>query len=294
MGKFNVVRDFDWTSAPVGSSFRKEAPRIWLKSYKINSNQILTAINGFIALGETAAGGADEFYDKLYGESTDPEDDFWFPYLEDSVRSFSNTFGDTFQSGIGGSGGIGANLYDDSRSLIGGLAQGINMANWGDTFGSANSAIKKGSTGDFKGMASDLKSSAKSLVSGSPGTYVETPMFYQYEKNDSPLTFSFILSNAINNGAYIKNLKLIQHLIRINRPLRKSSIAIEPPRIYKVRLHGLRYIRWAVCSDFEVKLLGAKREINKVIVPEAFQVSMTLQSLTLEHAGFMDKVNTPS
>ena len=283
MGKFNVVRDYDWTSAPVGSSFRKEAPRVWLKSYKINSNQILTAINGYVAIGEGIS-DAKTFYDRLYGESTDPEDDFWFPYFENSVRSFSNTFGDTFQSGIGGSGGTANSLNEGAKTLIGGLADAANVVGITDM-----AALKD------LGNINDLKSfRSKTSNIGTPGTYVETPMFYQYEKNDSPLQVSFVLSNTLNSEAIDKNVELVQKLIRINRPLRLNSISMEPPRIYKVRLHGIRYIRWAYCTDFNVELLGAKREINKIITPEAYMISMTLQSLTFVHAGFMVQVNTPS
>jgi hypothetical protein len=79
---------------------------------------------------------------------------------------------------------------------------------------------------------------------------------------------------------------LVQRLTYINRPLRKNSIAVDPPRIYQVRVPGHRLIRWAYCSQFSVNFIGTRRIINDVIVPEGYQISMSFTSLTLEHAGF--------
>jgi len=34
-------------------------------------------------------------------------------------------------------------------------------------------------------------------------------------------------------------------------------------------------------------MLGTRREINGVITPEGYEITMAFTSLTLEHAGFM-------
>lgn len=262
MAYFNIVRDYDWTSSPRGSLHRNDAPKMWLLSYDINSNQIMQAARGFINMSSTISGNADSFYDKMYSDSATPKDHFWFPYFSDNVRSFGNTFGDTFQSGVGGSGGAGNSINEKIKGFVGELA--------------------------------NLYDSYQSLTTkqDNPGTYIETPMFYQFDKSDSPVEFSIILSNTLNPDSYIKNSKLIEYLTRINRPFRKNSIAVDPPRIYQIRIHGLRYIRWAYCNNFSVNLIGARKEIDGVIVPEAYQISMSFQSLTLEHAGFMNKIHT--
>jgi hypothetical protein len=262
MAYYNIVRDYDWTSNPRGSSQRNDAPKIWMLSYDINSNQIMSAAKGFISVATNTQASAKTFYDDMYGKSTTPKDHFWFPYFSDNFRSFGNTFGDTFQSGVGGSGGTLSDMNDQMKQWLGGLA--------------------------------DLYNTAMSFVTSqdNPGTYIETPMFYQFEKNDAPVEFSVILSNTLNSDSYLKNSKLIEYLTRINRPLRRNSIAVDPPRIYQIRIHGLRYIRWAYCSNFSVELIGARREIEGVIVPEAYRISMSFQSLTLEHAGFMNYIHT--
>lgn len=283
MAKYDVVKDYDWTSAPRGSAIRKKAPRVWVKSYKLKSNQILQMIEGYTNVKDGAGGDAKSFYDKMYGKATSPEDDFNFPFFNDNVRSFNNTFGDTFQDGFGGTSGIGTTANELMKSALGPLAQ------LAGTVGVDNGivAAKQALGGDFSGAVNTIVGGAKS--GGDPGTYIETPMFYQFEKNDAPLEVSFILSNTINDD-YDKNLKLIQKLTRINRPERKNSIAVDPPRIFQVRVPGHRFIKWASCESFSVSFVGTRRLINDKIIPEGFQISMSFKSLTLEHSGFMYQV----
>ena len=285
MAKYDVVKDYDWTSLPRGSAMRKQAPSVWVKSYKLKSNQIIQAIQGYVAIASEAGGDAKSFYDKMYGEATIDEDDFRFPFFGDNVRSFSNTFGDTFQNGMGEGGGIGSALKDKANIAVSLAAQ------FGAYFGTEN--IKSGITQLASGNIAEGISTITSGWNGSksdPGSYVETPMFYQFDKSDGPLDVSFVLSNTVNPDSLEKNKNLIYRLTYINRPLRKNSIAVDPPRIYKVRVPGHRFIRWAFCNNFSVNMLGARRDVGGVIVPEAYQVTMSFQSLTLEHAGFMKEV----
>lgn len=258
-----------------------------MRSFKLKTNNLVTSIINYMNIATEAGGGgnADEFYKNMYGKVTEAEDEFRFPFFNDTVRSFSNTFGDTFQDGVGGGGGIGTALNDMAKTAVGLIAQGAGIV--GDE-GMANAKAAY-DTGNYGGVVSSLVQGAKN--GGNPGSYVETPMFYQFEKNDGPLDISFVLSNTINEGAIKDNQDLIKKLTEINRPLRKNSIAVDPPRIYKITVPGLRFIQWAYCSQFGINLLGTKRMIDNNIVPEGYQINLTFQSLTLEHAGFMKFVN---
>jgi hypothetical protein len=281
MAKYDVVKDYDWTIAPRGSSIRKQAPRVWVKSYKLKSNNIMTSIKNYISIAKGAGEqNAKEFYDKMYSDSSTAEDDFNFPFFGDNVRSFSNNFADTFQNGVGGGGGIGTAMDAMAKSFVGNVAQATGLIGVENVVKAAGQL----GTGDITGMTDTILNGLKG--GGDPGSYVETPMFYQFEKNDGPLEVSFVLSNTINSD-YEKNHKLIQRLTYINRPLRKNSIAVDPPRIYQVRVPGHRLIRWAYCDSFSVSFLGTRRVINDVIVPEGYQISLSFKSLTLEHSGFL-------
>lgn len=281
--KYDVVKEYDWCSSPRGSGMRKKAPRVWVKSYKLKSNAIMTSIKNYLNIAQQAGGDAKTFYEKMYGDVTTPEDDFNFPFFGDNVRSFSNTFGDTFQNGVGQGGGIGTAIDSILKTETSISSQMVGV------FGSDNvqNAWEQAKKGDITDAAKTLLDGAKG--GGDPGSYVETPQFYQFDKTDGPLEVSFVLSNTINSD-HKKNYELVKKLTEINRPLRKNSIAVDPPRIYQVKVPGHRFIKWAYCSSFSVNLLGTKREIGGIIVPEGYQISMSFQSLTLEHSGFMSEV----
>lgn len=283
MGNFNIVKDYDWTSMPRGSAMRSKAPRVVVKSFKIKSNQILQAIQGYLALASATSG--DDFYDKLYKDSTTPEDNFNFPFFSDEIRSFSNSFGDSFQSGSGGSGGVGSFLYEGLKSATGMVSELTNLTDTGAMKNAANALIGP------EDSKTKLTNAMNALGSGgNPGTYIETPKFYEFSNaSDNSLTVSFILANTINPDSVSKNKELVKKLTMINRPMRISSSAVDPPRIYQVRVPGQRFIKWAYCDSFSVKMLGTRREINGTVTPEAYQIDMSFKSLTLEHAGFMEK-----
>lgn len=267
MAKFDIVKEYDWCSTPRGSGMRKKAPRVWVKSYKVKSNEALNRLQSYVEIAKVT--GADEFYDKLYGDISEAEDDFNFPLFNDNIRSFTNTYGDTFQSGFLGAADVAANeaanLYGTAVSIAG--SENIRGALGGDSEKSSNPAVG----------GSD------------PGSYIETPKMYQYEQNDAGLEVSFVLSNTLNSD-YKKNNELIKKLTVINRPKRLNSIGMEPPRIFQVRVPGQRFIKWASCSNFSVNMLGTKREIDGVITPEGYMISMTFTSLTTEVSNFMDKI----
>lgn len=275
MSLHNVYRDADWTSIPRRSPLRDEAPLVKVESFILNSNQIQQAIANFIEVATQAfnVNQGNEFYQSLYGNATTPEDTFWFPYFSDGIRQFSNNFSDSFQSGIGGEGGVGSDINEKLKSIMGEVVAGAGA------FG-----------GETRTFNVPIINKPVTLPLGKPGMYVETPMFYQYEKNDGPVDVTFVLSNTINSDSLDYNFKLIRRLTEINRPFRKNSIEVDPPRIYRVTIPGHRFIKWAYCSNFEVIMLGARRVINGVVVPEGYQISMSFQSLTLEHAGFMNEV----
>jgi hypothetical protein len=289
VANYNVVKDYDWTSIPRGSGLRARAPYVLLKSYKIKSSESLNRINNYVNVAKKL--DSDAFYDKLYGRVSSPEDTFFIPFFGDSVRSFSNEYGDTFQS-----------------AFLGGLDQamgaGMKLVGEGATYNLAENSkqLASNALNATEGIGRDIannkstvdimKNAASTMSKGystAPGSYIETPKLYQYAQNDSGLEVSFVLSNTINSD-YKKNTELVEHLTTINRPRRENSIVMEPPRIFEVKLSGIRYIRWASCSNFSVSLLGTKRLINDKIIPEGYMINMTFTSLTTEVSNFMKKI----
>lgn len=281
----NVVRDYDWTTVAKGSSLRTKAPKVYVRAFKFKSSEALNRISSYVKA--TASQNPEEYYQKLYGDAVTPDGVFVFPYFSDMVRSFTNTYGDTFNmqslgaldSMINGIVSEGAGV----TSQLGGDKMLDNLKTAGGNVGTAMASLVKGDYGQaFKDLGANM--------SNAPGTNVETPKLYQYEQSDSPVEVTFILSNTISKNGVEDNHKLIKHLTRINRPKRTSYVYMEPPRIYEIKIPGLRFIKWASCSNFSVRMLGAKREIDGILVPEGYEISMSFCSLTLEVENFMDNV----
>tara|TARA_R100001594_G_scaffold79426_4_gene114090 strand:- start:467 stop:1057 length:591 start_codon:yes stop_codon:yes gene_type:complete len=129
---------------------------------------------------------------------------------------------------------------------------------------------------------------------GAPGSFIETPKFYQYANTDQGLQISFALSNTLNDDAPLKNAEFIKEFTIINRPRREGPLGMTFPAIYHIEVPGLRYIEWAYLENFGISMLGQRRKINDVIIPEAYIITLNFISLTIEPANFMKFVQTPS
>jgi hypothetical protein len=280
VGKYNIVKDYDWTTIPRGAALRSKAPKVLVRSYKLKSNSIVNRLKNYIQVA--ASSSSKEFYEKMYGDATEQEDDFYFPYFEDNLRNVKNTFGDTFQNGYGGSsGGLGGGIENIFKETLGTVAQGVTMLTSAEGRADFKENISKGN------ITEAFKSLAGGGTGGAAGTYIETPKFYEYSNaSEDALTITFKLANTINSD-FMKNYELIRKLIEINKPKRNDAISLDPPRIYRVKLYGYRYMPWAYVNNLSINMEGARRMIDDVIVPEAYNISIAFQPLTIEVSNFL-------
>lgn len=281
VAKINIVKDYDWTAIPRGASLRSEAPKVLVRSYKVKSNLLLNRLKSYIQVG--ALQDSKQFYESLYSDATAPEDDFYFPYFENTARSISNSWGDTFQNGYGGA-SVGAGVDAIARNYIGTISELKTLAPTEDAF---NEALAITSSKNL-GIGEKLKGVSSALSQGSsPGSYIESPKFYDYASaQEGALRVTFTLSNTINSD-FDKNYQLIKKLIEINKPKRNDAISVDPPRIYRVKLYGYRYMPWAYVNALDIEMLGTKRMINDIIIPEAYNISIGFQPLTIEVSNFL-------
>jgi hypothetical protein len=282
VGKYNIVKDYDWTSIPRGADLRNKAPKVVVRSYKLKSNSILNRLKNYIQV--VSSSSSKDFYNKMYGDATVQEDDFYFPYFEDGLRNIKNTFGDTFQDGFGGGGGLGGgieNLFKDNLATI---AQGVTMFTSDESRADFKSNIAQGNVKDaFKSLAGGFGKG------GAAGSYIETPKFYEYgSASEDALNVNFKLANTINSD-FMKNYELVKKLVEINKPKRNDAISLDPPRIYRVKLYGYRYMPWAYVSNLSINMEGSRRMIGDVIIPEAYSISIGFQPLTIEVSNFLDE-----
>ena len=283
MAKFNIVKEYDWTAIPRGASLRSDAPKVLVRSYKVKSNLLLNRLKSYIEVGKAVGGGGSKkFYEQLYGDATEPEDDFYFPYFENTARNISNNWGDTFTNGVGG--GLGQGVDQMAQAYLGTLAELKSLMPSGDAISKAGGFL----TDENKSTGKKLAEVGSALSQGSsPGSYIETPKFYDYgSAKEGSLNVRFVLSNTLNSD-FDKNYQLVRKLIEINKPKRNDAISVDPPRIYRVKLYGYRYMPWAHVNNLNIEMIGTKRMVNNVIMPEAYDITIGFEPLTIEVSNFM-------
>jgi len=315
MGRVDIVRDYDWTSVPRNSGLREEAPVAICTAHILENNQLMQFLGGYINTLEALdlQEGQDaglKFYKGIYKTAGGPVGTFFFPFFTDNYRAFSNEYADTFSKiSQRGAGMIGAevieNLAGAGEKIIGGGTELVkNIAGAGSSLVDAftdkknedTGAVTKASVATGGGMLGAMKSAGDAMGTktvGDPGSYIETPKFYQYANTDQGLELSFALSNTLNDDAAAKNAEFIKQFTIINRPMRKGPLGMTFPAIYHIEVPGLRYIEWASLDNFGVSMLGQRRKVDGVIVPEAYVINLSFTSLTIEAANFMTMVKTP-
>lgn len=312
-GSFDIVKNYDWTSVPRNVRLREEAPSAYITAYELKYSQLKQFIDGYMNVfsptnSSTSYANSEnpglDFYKGLYSVARTPLARFNFPFFSDEMRSFSTEFENTFspisQRGaqmlggdqIQGLGGAG-------ESLIGGAmatAKGI-----GDVGGQAlQDMVSKGAKTAFGGINKMLGTDFQApnpgtQTVGAPGTYIETPKFYQYSNTDNGVQIGFTLSNTLADDGFNLNYDFITKFTKLNRPYRRGPIGMNFPAIYNLVIPGVRYIQWASLDSFSVGMLGSRRKIyvpgrGDVIVPEAYTCNFSFKSLTLEPSNFIDEL----
>ena len=308
-GVYDIVKEYDWTSVPRTSDLRNEAPSAFITAYELQYSQLRSFIDGYMNIlspqnnassyGDSKNPGLD-FYKGLYTVKDNAIARLNFPFFEDSFRSFSTEFADTFspisQRGaqmFGGKEiqGLGA----AGESLAGGGMAAVNaLASFGDTGNSGDQSladkVAKTVSGAATSVTKALGLNPGMQTIGTPGSYIETPKFYQYSNTDNGLQIGFTLSNTLEDDSIDKNFKFICDFTKMNRPYRYGPIGMDFPAIYNLVVPGLRYIQWAYLENFEVSLLGNRRRIGTRVIPEAYVCNFTFRSLTVEPANFVEEI----
>jgi hypothetical protein len=149
-----------------------------------------------------------------------------------------------------------------------------------------------------------LITAAQATGMSEPGIYIEKPQFYAFGTNGQTesLTIRFPL---INTGWATfedvqRNWQLLYMLVYQNRPNRKTRDLVDPPCIYEVMIPGVKFMPYAFISGMKVDFLGARRSYHinvpnknngttkiQTIIPDAYNVTITLKSLVTETQNFL-------
>ena len=141
---------------------------------------------------------------------------------------------------------------------------------------------------------------------------------YNYGEGAPTITINFILDNTYDSftdkegvPSYQKNWELIFLLLYQNLPNKRNRLFFDPPVIYRADVPGVFHYLYSYMSKLEVTALGNiqprkislnikdskestdNKQSTETLIPEAFNVSITLTSLLPETKNlFLNSYNT--
>tara|TARA_R100000951_G_scaffold111396_2_gene110384 strand:- start:39003 stop:40190 length:1188 start_codon:yes stop_codon:yes gene_type:complete len=326
VGSIDVVRDFDWTSTPKNNTgFPVIPPSIQLVERELTTSTFVSEFQYFLksagdlsnSLGRVAGFG-DVFADFKAAVGT--------LNIVDSLQDAAGSVGlkdqfNTLQTSVEGIATRFNNLntFDlegfmepyDGLYLSRPSGFVYNFPYFTNTFRSVTNDFGSSYKGVGGGIAStlldagytglDLFSTPVGITQ--PGAYVERPKYYQFNDSGESISFNFPLLNTLDPDSVSNNYQLLWMLMYQNRPYRRNRVTINPSRIYTLNIPGVRYVPFAYIANLDVQFQGTRREVEipfpsvnggslraiKVVVPEAYNVTITMESLTNESANFMLK-----
>lgn len=152
---------------------------------------------------------------------------------------------------------------------------------------------------DSGGLVTKTISTISELLRiSSPAVGVDLAKTYNYPDSGPSHDVNFYLDNTVINGESQahKNYRFIFLLLYQNLPNKITQSQLTPPVIYQSSLPGVFSYRWSYLSKLVVNYIGNRRPMNinvtkdinaNVIVPEGFEVQLTITSLLPETKNLM-------
>ena len=150
---------------------------------------------------------------------------------------------------------------------------------------------------DFAGSVELMASTEKQ------GFYFEKPKPYQFNDGGTTFNIRFPLSNTGTYSDVVLNWQFVFLLIYQNLPDRKDMVIINPPVLYEVEIPGVKYIPYAFIKSLNIEYKGARRMMKipflkngvkqtiNTIIPDAFEISINIESLTKETTNMLTLKN---
>lgn len=137
-----------------------------------------------------------------------------------------------------------------------------------------------------------------------PGTYIEAPKYASFPTSNYSYSTSFPLLNTVSFDQTFRNWQLLFMLVYQNLPNRVNRSVILPPKVYECRIPGVWYSRYSHIQSLQINMVGSRREMMipsgsiglpgggtdgrmRVIVPDAWEVSLTVTELIPESQNYM-------
>ena len=270
----NVVKEYPWTLSNVKD--RNDIPEIVLKEYSIDESSIKRQLL-FYASGVAGAfkdlvnnGVSESFgisvYDEIFPKSKGAEAVYTFPYFTKNQFELNTPSWQKFDD-IGQS---ASQLSSGLQSLVGGTKT---------TAGKLIEGISKGvetatAVGNF------------ALQTQYPVTGIaDRPRMFT-SHGERSITIQFPLYNTISlpdtkEPAWRKNFEFLRSFMERNLFAKRNFITGFPPRFYDVLVKNQYYSVASSVTNVTVENLGNTRVLDGHVVPDAYQVSITLVEMAM-------------
>lgn len=305
----NFLENFkNWTVSPVLNSIYKndvKLPGIQLKEYRLLNSTLWEQIKYFSFVFATQSERTAETL-RRGGKET------WITKALDTSQAIQDV---TYNTIAGALEGLGFKMPDTADQSSEDPYEGIydytetgfkytlpyytnKLKNTYNTFSDSYSQDGKGYLpgviNDFVGkVGTTLNTGIRATIE--PGIYIEKTQFYNFGQDSDDISFAFPLLNTISSEQINENYQFLFLLIYQNSIYRKDRAAFIPPCIYEILVPGIRYMKYSYVKTLQIDFIGTRRMIEvdagisrfKTIVPEAYNVKMSVAPLHAEAGNFL-------
>jgi hypothetical protein len=270
----NILKEYPWTLSNVKD--RTDIPEILLKEYSIDESsikrQILFYASGISGTLEdlTNKGATEDFnisvYDEIFPKSKGAEARYVFPYFTKNQFELNTSAWQQFD-GIGQAAG---QISSGLQTLAGGT----------------NTALGKAIGFASKGVEAATAAGEFALKTQYPVTGIaDRPRMFT-SHGERSITIQFPLYNTISlpdtkEPVWRKNFEFLRSFMEKNLFMKRNFITGFPPRFYDVLVKNQYYSVASSVTNITVENLGNTRVLDGHVVPDAYQVSITLVEMAM-------------
>ena len=279
-GYIDVVGDYMWTLSPKAA--RSMAPYIVLKEFEVNEGNIKRSTFAYGKAAINAVGGMLIDYESSLApyEELFPKDKptgfrYSLPYFSDVNFTVSSPEWTQL----------------DNLEKLGGMVKGAaNLAYEG-----AGDALATGTK-----VIGGLAGGALDIFGGYPkiGIMDRPKMWPGHATRTTEIKFS--LFNTVNADDWKQNRDLCVLLINQNLYNKRDAITSIPPVFYEIMVPGQHYSYASCVTNITISNRGnmrpmhhegAKGKLNKMIVPDAYEVSIQLTDMVIPSKNMFQHIN---
>lgn len=322
---FDIIRNFDWTTSNVNQIY-DEVPYILLQEFKIAANsQMASLITNAMLMPdvlESSKASLDAFGSAMVNKAKSTMNDRPFSKFMDAMKKTAGGVSEKLSKGIEKSTKAMEEQFSKLDNTTDKWAD-QNLAamykflyirkptdRWykfpyfaSQYYNLTNDFQSSDGTNSSAGTLENLMKANSEFIENvgkyanltaltEPGSYTQKTKFYSFKDQGPKFTVKFLLYNTINEDSFISNNIFLQTLIIQNTAHRHNRLLVDPPCIYEVTIPGRGFFPFCSINNISIAYKGVQRVIGgdsgkDIIVPDAFEVTLDIESLTSDVNNFL-------